>query len=194
MRRIQLSNRADDPRQHARQRRAVARRVVLAVPPSGDPERGPVARSRASAIVRPAHGVHPLWHHRRGCAAELAGTAARETLTGCNGDDHAKPGLSGEQRRALNMLAGSPHGCTEAALRAHGFTVVLLAKIVRTGLAVANPEIVKAGGRTLSMLRLTITDAGRQACQPLQLPPNARDVTAEKAGTVIGIVGATVPK
>jgi hypothetical protein len=29
--------------------------------------------------------------------------------------------------------------------------------------AVAKPEIVKAGGRTLSMLRLTITDAGRRA-------------------------------
>jgi hypothetical protein len=27
----------------------------------------------------------------------------------------------------------------------------------------ARPEIVKAGGRTLSFLRLTITDAGRQA-------------------------------
>jgi hypothetical protein len=67
----------------------------------------------------------------------------------------------------------------------------LLAKIVRTGLAVARPEIVKAGGRTLSMLRLTITDAGRQARQPLRLPENFRDVTAEKVSTVIGIVGAT---
>jgi hypothetical protein len=36
-------------------------------------------------------------------------------------------------------------------------------RIVRAGLAVARPEIVKAGGRTLSMLRLTITDAGRRA-------------------------------
>jgi hypothetical protein len=31
---------ADDPRQHAHQRRAGARRVLLAVPPSGDYERG----------------------------------------------------------------------------------------------------------------------------------------------------------
>jgi len=30
--------------------------------------------------------------------------------------------------------------------------------------------------------------------QPLQLPPNFRDVTAEKVGTVIGIVGATAAK
>jgi hypothetical protein len=71
--------------------------------------------------------------------------------------------LSGEQRRALEILAGSPHGCTEETLRAHGFTVRLLARIVHAGFAVANPEIVKAGGRTLSMLRLTITDVGRQA-------------------------------
>jgi arylamine N-acetyltransferase len=87
-------------------------------------------------------------------------------------------GQNGEQRRALDMLAGSPNGCTEAALRANGFTVALLAKIVRSGLAVASPEIVKAGGRTLSMLRLTITDTGRQALEPLRLPPNATaDVT-----------------
>ena len=70
--------------------------------------------------------------------------------------------LSGEQRRALEILAGSPHGCTEEILRAHGFTVRLLGRIVRAGFAVANPEIVKAGGRTLSLLRLTITDLGRQ--------------------------------
>jgi hypothetical protein len=31
------------------------------------------------------------------------------------------------------------------------------------GFATANPETVKAGGRTLSLVRLTITDAGRQA-------------------------------
>jgi hypothetical protein len=64
--------------------------------------------------------------------------------------------LSGEQRRALEILAGSPLGCTEEILRAHGFTVRLLARIVRAGFATANPEIVKAAGRTLSMLRRTI--------------------------------------
>jgi hypothetical protein len=71
--------------------------------------------------------------------------------------------LNCEQRRALDMMAGSPHGCTEEILRAHGFTVRLLTRIARAGLAVARPEIVKAGGRTLSLLRLTITDLGRQA-------------------------------
>jgi hypothetical protein len=64
---------ANDPRQHARQRRAVARRVLLAVPPPGDPERRSVARSRISAIVWPTHGVHPVRNHRCRCPAELAG-------------------------------------------------------------------------------------------------------------------------
>jgi hypothetical protein len=59
--------------------------------------------------------------------------------------------ISGEQRRALEIMADSPQGCTEGMLRAHGFTVALLARIVRPGLAGARPEIVKAGGRTLSM-------------------------------------------
>jgi hypothetical protein len=40
--------------------------------------------------------------------------------------------LTGEQRRALDMLAGSPNGCTEGLLRAHGFTVGLLAGAKRT--------------------------------------------------------------
>jgi hypothetical protein len=57
------------------------------------------------------------------------------------------------EKRALQLLAGAPHG----------FTVRQLARIVRAGFATANPEIVKAGGRTLSLLRLAITDLGRQA-------------------------------
>jgi hypothetical protein len=64
---------AHDPWQHARQQRAVARSVLLAVPPPGDPERRPLGRSRASAIVRTAHGLHPVRHHRCRCPAELAG-------------------------------------------------------------------------------------------------------------------------
>jgi hypothetical protein len=68
----------------ARQRRAVARGVVLAVPPPGGPVCGPpVARSRAGTDIRPTHGVHPLRNHRSRRAAELAREQpARETLTG----------------------------------------------------------------------------------------------------------------
>jgi hypothetical protein len=68
-----------------------------------------------------------------------------------------------EEKRALQMLAGAPHGCTEGTLRAHGFSVRPLARIVRAGFAVAKLETVKAAGRTLSLPRLTITNTGRRA-------------------------------
>jgi hypothetical protein len=99
---------ANDPRQHARQRRAVDRSVLLAVPPPCDLERGPVARSRASASIRSAHGVHPARYHWCRRLSELAGTAtAREP-------DRGAMAVSGEQRLALRLLAGSPLGATEA--------------------------------------------------------------------------------
>jgi len=54
----------------ARQWRALARRVMLELLPPADQERGPVARRHAGADLRPAHGVHPMRHHRHGRAAE----------------------------------------------------------------------------------------------------------------------------
>jgi hypothetical protein len=73
----------------------------------------------------------------------------RETLTGFQWRmTTPSRGMSGEQRRALDMLAGSPHGSTEGTLRAHGFTVRLLAGIVRAGLAVAGAEIVTGRHRS----------------------------------------------
>jgi hypothetical protein len=71
-------------------------------------------------------------------------------------------GLTGEQIGALEILAGHPEGCTEALLKASGFTVGLLGKLIRAGLATATPGIVKAGGsRTLGVVRLAITEKGR---------------------------------
>jgi hypothetical protein len=39
-------------------------------------------------------------------------------------------------------------------LRAHGFTVKLLAGLFRAGLALAQPEFVKVGGRKLGLVRV----------------------------------------
>jgi hypothetical protein len=65
-----------------------------------------------------------------------------------------------DRRRALQLLVGSAkQGCTEAFLLAHGFTVELLADMVRAGLATAQIESARAGGQT----RVHITDAGRRA-------------------------------
>jgi hypothetical protein len=41
--------------------------------------------------------------------------------------------VSGEQRRPLRSLAGSPLGATEAIKLAHGFTNTMLDALVRTG-------------------------------------------------------------
>jgi len=71
--------------------------------------------------------------------------------------------LSAEHRRALWLLAGSSHGCTEAILLAHGFTIEMLIVLVGDGLATATSEIVHAGRRRIEIVRVGITDAGRQA-------------------------------
>ena len=49
------------------------------------------------------------------------------------------------RRRALELLAASRDGCTEAIMLAHGFSVDMLADLIRTGLATASTERVIAG-------------------------------------------------
>jgi hypothetical protein len=92
---------------------------------------------------------------------------ARESRPACNGGgETTKPR---PERRAAPRARNPGRQSArvhEETLRAHGFTVRLLASIVRAGFAVAKPEIVKAGGRTLSMLRLTITNIGRRTLAP----------------------------
>jgi hypothetical protein len=46
---------------------------------------------------------------------------------------------------------------------AHGITVDVLVGLVRAGLATAHAERVKAGGQTVEVARVRITDAGRRA-------------------------------
>jgi hypothetical protein len=69
-----------------------------------------------------------------------------------------RPGLGPDRRRALQVLAGSPDGTTEAVMLAHGFTVALLAELVRDGLTTAHEDRIRAGGRMMQVTRV----AGRQ--------------------------------
>jgi hypothetical protein len=46
---------------------------------------------------------------------------------------------------------------------AHGLKPELLADLVRGGFATAKPETVRAGGKSIEVVRMTITDAGRRA-------------------------------
>jgi hypothetical protein len=70
-------------------------------------------------------------------------------------------------RRAIELLASCSDvgGCSEAILRAHGFSIGMMVRLVRTGLATANSERVVAGGKTMEVTTLRITDAGRKALE-----------------------------
>jgi hypothetical protein len=72
--------------------------------------------------------------------------------------------LSAEQRRVLEMLATAGlHGCTGASLFARGFTIDMLADLVRNGLATARRETMKVGKRKITVARVWIADAGQRA-------------------------------
>jgi hypothetical protein len=74
-----------------------------------------------------------------------------------------KPSPEAARRRALELLASSRDGCTEAIMLAHGFTVKLMLDLCVAGLATATPERMVAGGRTIEVATMRITEAGRQA-------------------------------
>ena len=72
--------------------------------------------------------------------------------------------ISAEQRRALEILATAGiDGCTGAALFARGFTIDMLADLVRDGLATARRETLKVGKRKVTIARVWIADAGQRA-------------------------------
>jgi hypothetical protein len=71
-----------------------------------------------------------------------------------------------EQRRALQLLAGSPFGATEATMSANGFTRKTLVPLIRAGLATTRRENDKAGSRSLGRVR--ITEAGQRALETLR--------------------------
>jgi hypothetical protein len=70
-----------------------------------------------------------------------------------------------DRRRALELLAASRDGCTEAIMLAHGFTVAQMVELVRAGLATANSERLVAGGRMVEVAQVQITEAGRRALE-----------------------------
>ena len=92
---------------------------------------------------------------RYGAAAHAKSTLADATLD----RPHPKP----DRRRALELLASCPDGCTEAIMLAHGFTTELLVRLVRDGLASVTAENMVAGGQKLEIARVKITAAGRKA-------------------------------
>jgi hypothetical protein len=65
------------------------------------------------------------------------------------------------------MLADSPHGLTEDLLVfVDHFDREMLVGLVETGLANAQRHAGKARGETIEVVRLRITEAGREALKP----------------------------
>jgi hypothetical protein len=72
--------------------------------------------------------------------------------------------LRAEQRRAREILAAAGlDGCAGATLLGHGFRIDMLADLVGNGLATARRESVRVGKRKITVARICITGAGRQA-------------------------------
>jgi hypothetical protein len=71
--------------------------------------------------------------------------------------------LTDEQRRALRLLASIPNGCTETLMLARGFELSMLRKLLRDGLAAAEPYNTSAGGKHMRVTLMHITEAGRKA-------------------------------
>jgi hypothetical protein len=67
------------------------------------------------------------------------------------------------RRRALELLAASRGGCTEAIMLAHGFSIDMMVELVNAGLATATAERMVVGGKTIEVARVRITEAGRRA-------------------------------
>ena len=61
---------------------------------------------------------------------------------------------SAKRRRALELLAASPYGCTEAIMLAHGFTADFLVNLIRAGMVTTWTERVDAGARAMEVIRV----------------------------------------
>jgi len=87
-------------------------------------------------------------------------------MKGDNGGAPRKRHLGAEQRRALQLLASSPFGISEATMYAQGFNRRMLASLIGAGLVTAHQNI-KAGSQSLgrSLGRVRITEAGRRALE-----------------------------
>jgi hypothetical protein len=67
------------------------------------------------------------------------------------------------QHRALRLLAEAQYGRTVADMLAHGFTNTLLDGLARHGLAAIKPGTVRTGTRRITVVWVTITEAGQRA-------------------------------
>jgi hypothetical protein len=71
--------------------------------------------------------------------------------------------MTAEERRLIELLATSADGCTELHLAAHGFTLDVVVGLTRAGLVTSTTQRGHAGGHSIDLKRVRITEAGRRA-------------------------------
>jgi hypothetical protein len=82
---------------------------------------------------------------------------------------NAKPLTSRTQRidtrtcDALELLMAASPSCPELLLLVHGIETEIIAGLVSKGLATVHTEMPNAGGCSVEVVRIKITDAGRRA-------------------------------
>jgi hypothetical protein len=81
--------------------------------------------------------------------------------------------------RALSLLAENPDGWDAPDMLAHGFSIKLLNQLIRDGLVTARTKRVIRGERSIEIVHMKITDAGRQA---LADRPSIADPRPERRG------------
>src|SRR5262245_57052006 len=130
---------------------------------SGDqPRVGALTRTPPQGFGRRLSGVPKIPRRALPSLARLADLVSRAYIQ-CMAEMAEDPRRSAERRRALELLAASPDGCTAAILLAHGFKSDRLVELINAGLASVTTERVIAGDRAMEVTRVRITDAGRQA-------------------------------
>jgi hypothetical protein len=118
------------------------------------PERGSIQAGARAAAKAPIEQARAAWYPAN------PGSPPLPTMP----DPHRRRrGPKPDRRRALELLAASPDGCTEALMFANGFTAELLVELVRAGLAPAHAERMVAGGKMTEVARVKISEAGWQA-------------------------------
>jgi hypothetical protein len=74
--------------------------------------------------------------------------------------------LNAEHRRALAMLATAGlDGASQSLLSAHGFGASLVVGLVNLGLVTTMYERVRAGGMSIEVTKVRITDEGHRAIE-----------------------------
>src|SRR5258708_37497562 len=79
--------------------------------------------------------------------------------------------LTGDQRRALALLASDERGVTEDLMLAHGFRGKMLAGLVLAGLAAITTDTLRAGATPIKVERHRITDTGRATLAARRVGP-----------------------